>query len=204
MTTVIYIHGKGGSAAEAEHYRPLFPGCTVIGWEYCAATPWDAKNEWAGLWRQTAGLSDDVILIANSIGAFFAMHALDAAGIGRAYFISPVVDMERLIAGRMAQLGVTEDELRAKREIATPFGEPLSWEYLRYVREHPIRWNAPTHILYGENDPLTPRGAMAAFAAAAGATLTVMAGGEHWFHTREQMDFLDRWIRRYETDTNGG
>jgi len=21
-----------------------------------------------------------------------------------------------------------------------------------------------------------------------------MEGGEHWFHTEEQMDFLDRWI----------
>ena len=28
----------------------------------------------------------------------------------------------------------------------------------------------------------------------ADATLTVMEGGEHWFHTEEQMDFLDRWI----------
>ena len=25
--------------------------------------------------------------------------------------------------------------------------------------------------------------------------LTMMAGGEHWFHTAEQMAFLDRWIR---------
>ena len=32
------------------------------------------------------------------------------------------------------------------------------------------------------------------FANKAGATLTVMEGGEHWFHTEEQMEFLDRWI----------
>ena len=28
---VLYIHGKGGSAAECEHYRPLFPDFEVIG-----------------------------------------------------------------------------------------------------------------------------------------------------------------------------
>ncbi len=28
---VLYIHGKGGSAGESEHYKPLFPECEVIG-----------------------------------------------------------------------------------------------------------------------------------------------------------------------------
>jgi hypothetical protein len=28
-----------------------------------------------------------------------------------------------------------------------------------------------------------------------GAPLTIMNGGEHWFHTAEQMAFLDKWIR---------
>ena len=27
------------------------------------------------------------------------------------------------------------------------------------------------------------------------AELTVMPGGEHWFHTKEQMQFLDNWIK---------
>ena len=30
------------------------------------------------------------------------------------------------------------------------------------------------------------------------AELTVMEDGEHWFHTGEQMRFLDDWIRRGE------
>lgn len=33
-TLVLYIHGKGGSAAEADHYKPLFPACHVIGLDY--------------------------------------------------------------------------------------------------------------------------------------------------------------------------
>ena len=31
---VIYVHGKGGSAAEAGHYRPLFPDAEVVGFDY--------------------------------------------------------------------------------------------------------------------------------------------------------------------------
>ena len=42
---VIYVHGKGGSAAEAEHYRQLFPDSEVIGFDYHAQTPWEAKEE---------------------------------------------------------------------------------------------------------------------------------------------------------------
>ena len=29
--------------------------------------------------------------------------------------------------------------------------------------------------------------------------LTVMEGGDHWFHTEEQMCFLDEWIKRHES-----
>ena len=36
------------------------------------------------------------------------------------------------------------------------------------------------------------------FADATGASLTVMENGEHWFHTDEQMRFLDDWIRKNE------
>mgnify|MGYP000420930566 CR=1 FL=1 len=54
------------------------------------------------------------------------------------YLISPVVDMERLIGNMMQWAGVTEQELAEKQEIPTQFGETLSMQYLRYVREHPV------------------------------------------------------------------
>lgn len=43
--TVLYIHCKGGSASESEHYKPLFPGCEVIGLDYNAFTPWETGKE---------------------------------------------------------------------------------------------------------------------------------------------------------------
>ena len=134
-------------------------------------------------------------MVANSIGAYFALSSLDETLVDRAYFISPVVDMENLICNMMQWSNVTEQELAEKREIATNFGETLSWEYLCYVRQHPIIWNVFTCILYGEHDNLTSIETVSAFAKQHHADLTVMPGGEHWFHTGEQMQFLDHWIR---------
>ena len=45
---VLYIHGKGGSAAECEHYKPLFPRQEVIGLDYQTSTPWEAEEEIRG------------------------------------------------------------------------------------------------------------------------------------------------------------
>ena len=122
------------------------------------------------------------------------MNTLNDKRIEKAYFISPIVNMEKLIMDMMALSNVTEDELKSNKEIQTDFGETLSWEYLCYVRKHPIKWTAPTHILYGEKDSLTSYETISEFANRVRATLTVMKNGEHWFHTEEQMKFLDNWI----------
>ena len=191
---VIFVHGKGGSAKEAEHYKPLFPDSDGIGFDYRAKTPWEAKEEFPRFFVEQKKRCDRLTLIANSIGAFFCMSSLKEIPIDKAYFISPVVDMEKLIGNMMLWAGVTERELAEKTEIPTDFGETLSWNYLTYVREHPISWSVPTRILYGEHDNLTSAKTISDFAKRIGAELTVMPNGEHWFHTEEQMQFLDRWI----------
>ena len=194
--TIVYVHGKGGSAAEAEHYSPLFPDSDVIGFDYRARNPWEARAEFPPFFARQRERCDRLTLIANSIGAFFSLSALDETLVDRACLISPVVDMERLIGDMMRWADVTEQELADRREIATSFGETLSWDYLCDVRAHPIVWRVPTRILYGERDNLTSLETISAFAVRTGAELTVMPDGEHWFHTEEQMRFLDGWISR--------
>ncbi len=191
---VIYIHGKGGNAEEAIHYKPLFSNCDVIGLDYTAQFPWEAKEEFPLLFNSIYRNYKTVEVIANSIGAYFAINALSNQQIEKAYFISPVVDMERLIADMMIWANVTEDELKEKKEIQTTFGETLSWDYLCYARENPIIWEIPTHILYGEKDNLTAYGTIFEFVQRTNSTLSIMKNGEHWFHTDEQMKFLDEWI----------
>ncbi len=193
---VVYVHGKGGSAAEAEHYKALFPDSEVVGFDYQSQTPWEAKEEFPRFFAEQRKRCDFLTLIANSIGAFFSLSSLDETLVDRACFISPVVDMEKLIANMMQWANVTERELTEKGEIPTDFGETLSWAYLCYVREHPIDWRVPTRILYGAQDNLTSLETISAFAEKLGAALTVMPEGEHWFHTPEQMRFLDAWLMK--------
>ena len=198
--SIIYVHGKGGSAEETAHYGPLFPNCEVIGFDYRSQTPWEAREEFPAFFAQQRQRCDRLTLIANSIGAFFAMSALDETMVDMAYLISPVVDMENLIGNMMKWANVTQQELAQKREIPTDFGETLSWDYLLYVRAHPISWNVPTQILYGEHDNLTSMETVSAFVRKHNAKLTVMPGGEHWFHTAAQMRFLDDWIVAAESE----
>ena len=193
-TAVLYIHGKGGNAAEAEHYRSLFPDAEVIGFDYKAETPWDAAPEFAAF---VAGLGHEhIVLIANSVGAYFSMNSGIAERIERAFLISPIVSMEKLIESMMTWANVTERQLEAEKTIETAFGETLSWDYLSYVRAHPIAWDVPTEILYGETDNLQSLDTVRSFAEEHNAGLTVMPGGEHWFHTPEQMQFLDNWMQK--------
>ena len=192
---VIYVHGKGGTAEEAMHYRTLFVESDVIGFDYKSQNPWEAKREFSDFYDLHSKEYNSVILVANSIGAFFSMHALAEKKISKALFISPISNMEKLITNMMIWSNVTEEELCRKKEISTGFGETLSWEYLCYVRKHPIKWNIPTCILYGANDNLTSFETVSGFAEQIGASLTIMNDGEHWFHTNEQMEFLDNWIR---------
>lgn len=195
MDVVIYIHGKGGSAEEAEHYNLLFPSCDVKGLKYTGVTPWEAGMEIHAAVAELNAEYDRIILIANSIGAYFSMNADIERYVTHAFFISPIVDMEKLISDMMGWAGITESELQKNGTIHTDFGEDLSWEYLSYVREHPVDWNVPTDILYGSADNLTSVDTIMVFAQAHHVSITVMENGEHWFHTEEQMQFLDNWLK---------
>lgn len=195
---VIYIHGKGGSADEASHYTQLFPNDKVIGFDYYADTPWDAIEEFQAFFKNAAEEYESITIIANSIGAYFAMNSLSDMKIEKAYFISPIVDMERLIESMMQWAGVDEVTLRDRRTIETPFGETLSIDYLDLVRNHPIKWDIPTAILYGANDNMQSIDVIEKFTNKHQAELLVMENGEHWFHTEEQMAYIDNWIKLQE------
>lgn len=190
---ILYIHGKGGSASEAEQYKQFFPGFDVIGVDYDGYLPWEVREQ---IKAQYDGLCESyghISVIANSIGAYFTMLALHDRKVKKALFISPILDMERLIRDMMSWAGVTEQQLREQGEIAADFGETLSWEYLCFARENPVHWDIPTEILYAGRDNLTSRQTVERFAKEHNAALSIMENGEHWFHTDEQLAFLYSW-----------
>lgn len=192
----LYIHGKGGDFTEVESYRKNLSGCEVVGVDYAIDFPWITEKPIRAAYDALRREYGSIVLIANSIGAYLAMHALQDCPVGKALFISPVLDMERLILDMLGWAGATESDLREQGELPTDFGETLSWDYLTYVRAHPIAWTVPTEILYASGDTLISWETVDAFTKSHSANLTVLENGEHWFHTPEQLAFLDAWMAR--------
>ena len=193
---ILYIHGKGGSYLEAEQYKKNCIGFDMIGIDFNEYLPWIVQNQIQAVYAEAREKYASIYVIANSIGAYFTMHTLQACDIEKALFISPVLDMERLILDMMSMANVSEKDLCEKGEIPTEFGETLSWKYLCFVRENPITWKVPTEILYAGNDTLVSRETVNRFISNHNAQLTVMENGEHWFHTEEQLAFLDGWMKK--------
>lgn len=201
----LYVHGKNGSAAEAARFaRTACPA----GWQVLAVdlpehgarkdspeklVPWVVTRELQAVYARMQPVWKHIRVYGVSIGAWLAVQALQTQQPEKALLVSPIVDMEKLILDLMQQAGVTEEQLRTAGEIPTDFGETLSWPYLCWVREHPLQWHTPTQVLYGDKDALTSRAVMERFRRQSGAHLTILQGGEHWFHTPVQLAALESW-----------
>ena len=200
----LFLHGQMGRKEEAEPFAQIVcpGGFQVLSIDLPGHGDRQGRGEELFPWTAVPDIRtaldfakrrwNTVSLRATSIGAYFALLAFDAPQ--QALLVSPVLDMEALIQTMMGWAGVTEEQLREQGETAVPSGQTLSWRYLCWVREHPIQtWTCPIHILYGSEDALIPRRTGEAYARQHSAALTVMEGGEHWFHTPEQTAFLGEW-----------
>mgnify|MGYP000851460434 FL=1 len=70
---VIYIHGKGGSIDEANHYKKIFnDDYEIIGFNYKSELPWQAKAEFQKYFDFIIPKYDEILLkdnFANKINA---------------------------------------------------------------------------------------------------------------------------------------
>ena len=141
--------------------------------------------------------ADSISLWANSIGAYFSLLAYTDEVIEQSLFLSPVVDMQRLIQNMMTWFGVTEEQLRGEKEISTPMGLVLYWDYYQYALENPImKWRAPTSILYGKKDELCEYDVVSSFCSRVHCSLTLSDRSEHYFHTEEDLAIYREWLRQ--------
>ena len=202
----LFLHGQDGNKEEAAAFAKIAvpAGYQVLGIDLprhgarkamtTGFDPWTVVPELQAVLVERKPHWSKISLRANSIGAYFSMLAFQQEKICKALFVSPIVDMERLILTMMGWAGVTEEELQAPGEIPTDFGQTLSWSYLCWVRQHPLAaWKAPTAILYAGHDTLTSRQTVTAFSEKHNVILTVYEEGEHWFHTLRQCDRLQEW-----------
>ncbi|MDO5561098.1 MAG: alpha/beta hydrolase [Oscillospiraceae bacterium] len=209
----LFIHGKQGCKEEGEAFAKT--ACRY-GWQVLAVdlpehgerkaesnrfNPWCVIPELRQVFSFMKQDHSVYGLRANSIGAWFSMQSLSNIVFTKCLFVSPVLDMNKLIADMMMWSGVTAEELKSRQEIGTDFGETLSWKYHEFAALHPIEvWNSDTAVLYADKDNLTSRETVDKFVQKHNAKLTVMENGEHWFHTPEQIAVLDEWTENSMTD----
>lgn len=143
-------------------------------------------------------LSNNISVLACSMGVYFSLLAYKNVPLQQCLFLSPVVNMERIINNMMTWFNVSESRLKGEKEIPTSIGQTLYWDYYCYVKKHPIiDWNKPTSILYGSEDNLCEFDVVSAFAKCFDCDLQVMENGEHYFHTKEQLKFFRQWLKKH-------
>ena len=193
---VIYIHGLHGSAKEANFYKFLKGKYDVKGLEYSQeGKPWELKEPIQKEFKALTEGYDEVIVIANSIGAFYTYEYLNKFKIKKAFFISPVVSMFQQTVDMMAMYGIKDKELERKKFITLEDGNVLSYEFYQHVSNDDVEWKVPTEILYGAFDEMVYVGSMMEFLENhPNCKLTVKAEAEHHFSSPEEMRFIKNWI----------
>ena len=132
----LFVHGQGGNKTEAAAFAAL---TAPTGWQVLGIdlpehgdrtgetdfTPWQVVPELQMVLAYLQQHWQVVRLRANSIGAYFSMLAFAGATIEKALFVSPIVDMERLICDMMRWAGVGEQRLRREGRSPQNLGRPF-------------------------------------------------------------------------------
>jgi len=141
-------------------------------------------------------ISNNLSLFACSMGSYFSLLAYKDFPLEQCLFLSPILNMELIINNMMLCFNVSEERLKAEKEVKTPIGQTLYWDYYCYVKSNPINtWKKPTTILYGSDDNLSDINVVCEFVKRFNCTLNVLEQGEHYFHTGEQLLYFRQWLR---------
>ena len=142
-------------------------------------------------------ISSNISVFACSMGSYFSLLAYRGLPLEQCLFLSPILDMERIISNMMTWFNISKDRLEVEKEIETPIGQTLYWDYYCYVKSHPIdTWDIPTAILYGSDDNLSEFNVVSEFIKRYNCKLHVLEHGEHYFHTDEQLHYFRQWLRK--------
>jgi len=141
-------------------------------------------------------ISNNISIFACSMGSYFSLIAYRDLPIEQCLFLSPILNMELIINNMMVCFNIGEESLKAEKEIKTPIGQTLYWDYYCYVKSHPIdTWEKPTMILYGSDDNLSDINVVSEFVKRYNCILNILEHGEHYFHTDEQLLYFRQWLR---------
>lgn len=135
-------------------------------------------------------------VFACSMGAYFVLQACQGINLEQGLFLSPVVNMERIIRNMMRTFNIPPERLQEERVITTATRQKMYWDDYCYVNEHPIRsWSVPTAILYGAEDDLCEHETIAGFCNQFHSQLEIVSQSGHYFHTSGQLSAFKNWLQ---------
>lgn len=191
---VVYIHGLNGSAEESKDYSYI-EGYDIKGLDYEDANPWELKDSIRDKFIELIKPYEEVVVIANSIGAFYAYQYLSDIKINHAFFISPIADMNQLIINIMMDNHIDYTTLKKEKYIKLDNGQTLSYDFVQYLETNKDKWDIPTDILYGSHDDIVYIENIADFLKGHPKTrLTINGEAGHYMHTKKEKEFIKNWI----------
>lgn len=137
----------------------------------------------------------NVNVFAVSYGAYISMQVFKQK-TDKFIMLSPIVNMLKLTYDLMMQNGVTEQELINEKEIVKNY-QAFYLEDLKFAQKNPsgeIKGNG--YVIYGKNDTLLSFSLIKDFSDKNNCELFVLQNGEHFFHTKEQLDFFKNAINK--------
>ena len=191
----VYIHGLHGSAIEADNFSYLKNEYDVVGLDYEDGNPWELGGFLREEFEKLTKNYKEIILIANSIGAFYSYEYLSDFNIKHAFFISPVASMQQIVLNLMMENKITRSELEDKQLVKLDNGLTFSNKFFKHVSNDKDNWKVKTDILYGSLDDLVYIENIADFLAEhPESKLTIKNGAGHYFRTDEEKEFIKNWI----------
>ena len=171
----LFVHGLHGHKEEAHAFAEVAEpkGYQVLGIDLpLERKPWTVLPLLNEVREYLYKNWKFVSLRANSIGSWFSLLTFQGGKVERALFVSPLLDMKMFI-----------EEQPSREE-----------DYYKWVIKNPItQWDAPTYILRPEIDQIVSENVGSDFILQHRCQVTIMPDGEHWFHTPEQLAFLEEW-----------
>ena len=196
-TIVVYIHGLHGSHEESKYFDFFNKYFEVVGLDYPDGNPWELEDIFKSRFAELTKDYKDIIVIANSLGAFLSVQYLSEFNIKQAFFISPLCSMPLMIRGIAANNGLSMEKFKEMHHVTLKDGTELSYDYYEYLLNNKDNWNVPTDILYGSEDELIPLCSVISFISYhPHVRLSVKEGSKHYFHTEEEKEYIKDWILR--------
>jgi uncharacterized protein len=156
--------------------------------------PQNCINDLSAIYKNASGSFSEISLFGCSFGVYFCLLAYKYKSVKQSIFLSPVISMYSIIQKMMNGFNISEEKLEKEGRIILPIGEVLDWEYYSFVKDNPVSyWDKKTDILYGSKEDISDWEDINNFVSRNNAGIDIFEGGEHYFHTAEQLEYFKKW-----------